>query len=637
VVAPLLGLALRQLAALAGLTAASWLIGAWLIGPLPLRRGAERCAFATAAGLAALATLFFALGVAGALTPGAIYLVAALASLAALAGRRLVRGHPDEPAAPGWGGRDVRLLAVLLAALLLPTFALSLYPPQGFDETTYHLPFAAAFARSHRLVVVAELIFPVLPQLLDLLLTAVLATAGDTASHAVQFLCLIVSTVAVGAAADRFAGRAAALLAGAIWLSNPMIHYQAATSYVDLGFALFALIAIIAWDLGLTEDHRAWWLAGGAFAGCAAGTKHMGLLWVALLAAATLCVAPRGRRWRSAALFAAATAVTLAPWYLRLYLETGNPIFPLLSNIFSGAGSRLEHAVGQPLDQGWRLSAEWLGRRMARSLRDPWGIIGLPWHVAFDRARYNFQSPLSPYYLGLIPLIAWQARHDRRLRRWLVLVVLYALLWTAYEPRFQLPSVALLAIGGGIALARVLEHPLLRRWVDRRRLTAIALLLAAPGPAYAAWKVARQGVPPATPAARSRYLERALSGYAAVELLNRECGSSYTLYGINVENLTYYVQGRFLGQRGGPFRQGQVAPLLRDAAALHRALERWDVDYLLVKPYSGERRDPAPAQPVLDDPEAAAPYFRAVPTTGAQLFEVLDGRGGRRAGCRNAA
>ncbi|HZI64631.1 MAG TPA: hypothetical protein VFE44_07605, partial [Thermoanaerobaculia bacterium] len=203
-------------------------------------------------------------------------------------------------------------------------------------------------------------------------------------------------------------------------------------------------------------------------------------------------------------------------------------------------------------------------------------------------------------------------------------------------PRFQLPSVALLSVGGAIALVRLLARTLLRPWLDRRRLTAIALLLAAPGPAYAAWKIARQGIPPATPAARSSYLERALSGYSAVELLNRECGSSYTLYGINVENLTYYIQGRFLGQRVGPYRQGQVAPLLGDAPALHRALAQWNVDYLLVKPYSGERRDPPPAEPVLDDPEAA-PYFRAVPTPGAQLFEVLDGRGGRRAGCRIAA
>ena len=633
----LLGLVLRQAAALAVLAAASWLVGAWLVRPLALRRGPEHYAFATAAGLAALANALFGLGLLGWLTPLAIYLLAALAAVAASASLLAARrGAPvtDSPTARQERG-DHALLALLLPVLLAPTFALGLYPPHGFDETVYHLPFAAAFAESHRLVVVAEHLFPVLPQLLNLLFTAVLATAGDTASHTVQFLCLAVSSAAVYAAAERFAGRAAALLAAAVWLSNPLVHYQASTSYIDLGFALFALLAVVAWEIGLGEDRRAWWVAAGAFAGCAAATKHLGLLWVALLTAMALAVAPRGRRWRSAALFCAGAAVTMAPWYLRLYLETGNPVFPVLSNLFSTGGSRLELAAGQPLDEGWRLSSQWLARRISRTLTDPWAIIGLPWHAVFDRARYNFQSPLSPYYLGILPLMVWQARHDRRLRRWLVLVALYALLWTT-DPRYQLPSAALLAVAGGIVFARVLERPLLRRWRERRRLLALALLLAAPGTGYAAWKVARQGAPPATPAARSRFLQQTLTGYAAVELLNRECGEAYTLYGLNVENLAYYVQGRFLGHRGGPYRQRLVAPLLPDARALHGALGRWRVDYLLVRSFSGERRDPASEEAVLDAPGAEA-YFRRVPTPEGQLFEVLDGRGGHQASCRIGA
>ncbi len=624
----LLGLVLRQGAALAGLAAASWLIGAWVVDRLPLRRGAERYAFATAAGLGALALLCFVLGVAGALHPIAIGVATTLAALGALVARRR-RRRSAEPVAPGDQRGDILLLAVLL----IPTFVFSLYPPQGFDETVYHLPFAAAFADNQRLVLLPELIFPILPQLLDVLFGALVATAGDTASHTVQFLCLIASTAAVYGAADRFAGRPAALLAAAIWLSNPMVHYQAGTAYVDLGFALFALLAAVGWEIGLSEGRRGWMAAAGAFAGLAAGTKHVGLVWAALLTLGAVLCAPRGRRWRSAFIFAAAAGVTLAPFYARLYYETGNPVFPMLPDLFPATGSRLERASGVPLAAAGRLSVPRLVDWLLAGWRGP--VWTLPWDAAFNRARFNFQAPLSPYYLGLLPLLAWQAWRDRRLRRWLVLVVAYALLWSAHDPRFQLPSAALLAVGGGIAVTRLLARPGLWSGLQARRLTVAALLLAAPGSAYAAWKVVRQGAPPATAAARSRYLERALSGYTSVELLNRACGSSYTLYGINVENLDYYVHGRFLGHRTGPFRQGQVAPLLDDPRALHAALAGWRVDYLLVKPYSGERRTPGPAPPVLDDPDAAS-YFRAVPARGAQLFEVLDGHGGRRAACRVA-
>lgn len=629
-------LVLRQQAALAVLTTVAILWGrramALVLGSAPPWSGLEDWGFAAGLGLAALGTVLFLLGLVGGLTPLAVVLLAASSVVMWRTGGARKPAAVVTPA--GRGALLLRALpfgALLAGALLvLPAFVLSLYPPNAFDETTYHLPLAAAFARSHHLVPVPEVLYPVSPQLLELLFTALLLTAGDVATHTVQFLCLGATTVAVFAAGERFAGRRAGAVAAALWLANPLVHYQAASAYVDLGLTLFCFLAIMAWERWREEGALRWLVASGALIGSAAATKHLGLLWLALLALATWIAAPRGRRWTTTALYLAGAGVTLGPWVARSLWETGNPIFPLLSSWFPGTGSRLEQAAGMSLSTAWLGSGQWAANTLS-ALRHPWTLLALPWRAAFDRASFHLQAPLSPYPLLLLPLIAWQAPRDRRLRRWLLLIVAYAALGTTAELRFQLPSVALFAVAGGIAVMRALDTPPLARWARPASVAVMALAIAALGPLYASYKIWRHGPPPATAAAREAFLVRELPGYRAIQLLNQRCGASYTVFAFDAENLTYYAQGRFLGQRGGAFAQRPLAPLRRDPGRLDAALSRWEVDDLLV---NHPRPDAAVPFAVEAGGEQLARWFLPVPTgpwPGPELFVLLDGQGLPRA------
>jgi hypothetical protein len=619
-------LVLRQLLALAVLTTVASLWGrramALILGPTPPRNRLEDWGFAVALGLATLGTVLFLLGLLGGLTPLAVVLLAASSVLA-----WRTEGAREAASVVAPVGRGTLLLGALL---VLPAFVLSLYPPNGFDETTYHLPLAAAFAHSHHLILVPDVLYPLSPQLLELLFTALLLTAGDVATHTVQLLCLGAITAAVFAAGERFAGRRAGVVAAALWLANPLVHYQAASAYVDLGMTLFCFLAIMAWERWREGESLRWLAAAGALAGSAAATKHLGLLWLALLALATWAAAPRGRRWTAAALYLVSAGATLAPWAARSLWEAGNPVFPLLSGWFPGTGSRLEQAVGVPLAAAWLGSRHWAADTLA-TVRQPWTLLALPWRAAFDRASFHLQAPLSPYPLMLLPLVAWQALRDRRMRRWLVLIVAYAALGTTADLRFQLPSAALFAVAGGIAVMRALDRPRLARWARPASVAALALAIAALGPLYASYKVWRHGPPPATAAAREAFLLRELPGYRAIQLLNQRCGASYTVFAFDAENLTYYARGRFLGQRGGPYAQSLLAPLRHDPGRLDAALSGWGVDDLLV---NHPLRDAAVPFAAEAGREPLARWFRPVlagPWPTPELFVLLDGQGRPRA------
>jgi hypothetical protein len=616
-------LLLTQLAAFAVLTAASLSLGSWVTAPLPLRLPLERFAFATAAGLGGLATALFLLGLAGLLAP---LPVAAVAAAAALCGRRTVGGAAAPVAAPP------RRRELALAALLVtPALVLSLYPPIGFDATTYHLPTAAALARAGRLELIPEQLFPVFPQLAEVLFAGVLVLATDAAVHTVQYLCLAAVTAAVWAAGERWGGPRAGLLAAALWLANPLVHYQAASAYVDLVMTLFALLAAVAWERWREEERVEWLLACGAFGGLAAATKYQGLIWLGLLGVATL-LAGRRRRFASVALLSAAAAATLCPWYLRIIALTRNPLFPLLSQWFPGTGSRWEAVAGPGAGRAWAAGRGFGGTILA-STWPPWRLFTLPWRLAFDRAGFSHQSLLSPWYLVVVPLAILFASRDRRLLRWLALVTAYAALGGATDPRFMLPCAALLAIAGGLCGARLLRQaaasprepgvpPVARAprapelWV-----TLLALALAAPGPLYACYRLARLGPVPTTRPSRDAFLTRELPGYELVRWLNDRCGGSYVLYALGAENLAYYVRGRFLGQVGGPFAQRRVAPLLTEPEQLYAMLSQWGAQYLLLRP-----REATPP-----DPHFTA-RFRSLRVAGDdELFALRPGQAGPKA------
>jgi len=233
-----------------------------------------------------------------------------------------------------------------------------------------------------------------------------------------------------------------------------------------------------------------------------------------------------------------------------------------------------------PLDQLPRS----LGRRVFDVARRPDELARFAWNAAFVPARFDRQAPLSPWSLALAPLAAFFAIRDARLRRWLLLVLGYALLWTTLQPRFQLVGAAVLSLAGAAALERTAAAlPRFGRLLSRRRATAlVALALVATGPLYATYKVVKRGMPPTDRAERDAYLDRELAGWAGITWLERERGSSYSVFALGASNLTDFASGRVRGQSRGPWRAQLVKPFLKRPRELHGALRAMGVDYLLV-------------------------------------------------------
>jgi len=589
----LIVLGVLQFLTLAIALAAAFAAGAPVADRLAPRAGAERFALAVACGLGAWGTALFWLGLAGGLRRAVVFALAAFAvgSLAVGLRRRSALGRAVEG-----GGSRLAFAAVALA--LVPAFVGTLYPPTSFDVTAYHLPFARAFVAAGRLVATPDLVFEIFPQLAETLFAALLAaTRSDLSPALVQLIAVGAIALLLFAAGERWFSRRAGLWAAALWLAHPLVHFQAASADVDAVQALFVLLAVFAWERWRDEAARArravaWLALAGAATGCGAATKYLGLFWVALLAAATLLARPAASgpgRIRATALFALAATLVAAPWYVRIWSATGNPIHPLFEGHAARADAPPDAMVSQWMSTFGQASMESLpaalGQRLVDVVRRPGQLARFAWRASFAPKRFDRQAPLAPWALVLTPLAALFAFRDARLRRWLLFVLGYALFWTTLQPRFQLSGAVLLALAGAGALERLASSvPRIGRLLDRRRAAALlALGFLAPGPAYALYKVAKhRAAPPTTPATREAFLDRELEGYAGLAWLERERGSGYTVFLLGPSNLTDFATGRVRGQARGRWRVGLVRPFLNRPPAFHRALRAMDCDYLLV-------------------------------------------------------
>lgn len=571
----------KHLLVLLVLAATAWVAGRTALRRLDSGEGWERLAVPAALGLTILAHLFLALGFCGLLSRGPVLLVvAAVHALGYRAWREVIGALRRK-----WG-----------LAALTPLFAFALYPPTAFDETLYHLPYAKAFARSGGVPFLPDLRSPVFPQLEEILQAAVLLLAGDVATHLVQLLAALLTAALLAGWGRRLGSTAAGWLAAGLFLGNPIVTHLAGTGYVEAGLALFAAAALYSLDRWRTSQSRVGWLVLAAvFAGSAAGVKYQGLYFVGLALLGALWMATE-RRWQSLGVAVLGVLAVLAPWYGRIVYYTGSPVFPFFPGIYPAP----------PSPWAWEPGTLTVARSPEELLL---AFLRLPWDVVFHRSALGNQPPFSPVWLLGLPLLALGFVREARMRWLLAPVAVYALIFLLALPpdaRYLVPVLPLMSLALGLAVASR---------VSPRLAAALALVVFLPGWLYAGYRIWLQGPVPVSTQAREEYLIRQLPVYPALRFLNRSQGDRYTVYAFHAENMTYFADGRFLGDWNGPARFARVQPLVPHPEALWRELRRLGVTHLLVPEGKGVR-------PPEGDPAFQRLFRRVYSDSASVVYEV---------------
>lgn len=328
---------LLWLAILTGACACGRQIRAWLRATGEAR--ALEVAYDTALGLGVLAYLVLGLGLVGLLYPWALALAAL--SLYAVGWRQipeLVRWLREAR----WpAGRLDSLLWATLVVCAVAALVRNLVPPSSdeWDTLVYHLTAPKQFLQAHRIYFIEHDHHTNFPFNMEMLYLLGLGLHSDRLAKLFHLATYVLCVLALCGAGHslREPGKGtdtsnAMGAAGAVAFATiPVVAWEAGTAYIDLGLALYGLLAVLAWSEWRQGRGRGWLVAAGLLAGLAFGVKMTGLLVVLFVCGATLLTEAWRRQARQAVastLLLGAIAVGLAsPWYIKTYVYTGNPVF----------------------------------------------------------------------------------------------------------------------------------------------------------------------------------------------------------------------------------------------------------------------------------------------------------------------
>lgn len=372
-----------------------------------------------------------------------------------------------------WRARPRGTVAALLA--LLFTLGPALSYPSGWDELVYHIVLPRRWLADGRPAFYPDLPYSGFPSLGETLFWLAARVECLIAPRLISWGCWMLGLGLTYRLIRRAlpGGSGVALLL--TFALCPALLLISANCYVETLLLMnFAGMLVVLWPSSGSSGEAATsradaspWVVG-LLVGGAAAVKLTGMM---MMATPLVCAALRVRdaaSLRQAMRFVVASllmaAVVASPFYLRTWLETGNPFYPYFATWIGGDPVRVEMS-----EYRHTITGRFGGKSPAL-------FVLSPWLLAFEDALYDgtfgWQSWLL---LGLAAWAIWRAAQERRLRAvsgGIVLAVIFYTAWfaTSQQARFAISAALPVLLLATDALARMSAFP--------RRLAVAALAAA---------------------------------------------------------------------------------------------------------------------------------------------------------------
>jgi hypothetical protein len=249
--------------------------------------------------------------------------------------------------------------SLLLGALLYGLWHISilaLAPPLEWDVITYHLVIPKLYLQAGRIFEIPWLLHSHWPHMVELLYSLPLLWRADRSAALLHLSFALGIVAAIYSVAHRLWGSRAAWISASAMIAQPLFLRFSGTAHVDAAWTLFSFLSIVcAWQWA-SDRETPWLVASGLFGGLAVCTKLLaGLEFLPLAAWIITRSGPRQGRVRSGCQFLLSGGVLIAPWILKTWFWTGNPIWPFFPHGFGGSW-------GAPLfEASYRANFSWSG------------------------------------------------------------------------------------------------------------------------------------------------------------------------------------------------------------------------------------------------------------------------------------
>jgi len=316
-------------------------------------------------------------------------------------------------------------IALTIVLVVLGIALMASVPPVSRDALTHHLAIPKLYLAHGGLVELPDIPFSYYPMNLDLLYVAALATGNDILPKFIHFLFGLLTAGLIYRYLRQRIDRLFGLTGALLWISLPIVVRLSSEVYVDLGLGFFSMAAVyslIRWSESSKGDRHLIW--AGVWTGLALGTKYNALLMLATLAAMIpflyLRLKTQGsskenqagdrispartgksglRPLANAIVFTSVALTVFSPWAIRNIHLKGNPVYPMLQNIFNGRNAQPQDEWSHTATMVQDTSNTVMVRRLV--FKESFEYIALlPLRVFFEGQDDNprhFDGKLNPF------------------------------------------------------------------------------------------------------------------------------------------------------------------------------------------------------------------------------------------------
>lgn len=338
-------------------------------------------------------------------------------------------------------------------------FILNLTPPISRDALIHHLAIPKLWIKQGGFYEIAWAEYAYYPMNIDLLYTVCLYFKNDIAPKFIHLAFGIGTSLLIYLYLKPKFSRNWGVLGLLIFITTPVVVWLSTSAYVDLGMTFFitgSVLAFIKWRD--TEYIKFKWLLISAIGmGIAIGSKYNALIaWFILNLMLVLSYVRDTRRQTGALqygiLFFLITILIASPWYLKNYLQTGNPFYPLFNGFFKSLNhhSIQEAVVGQTIKKTGQIS--FFKMREVMYGESFWETLLIPIRMFFqgkDNSYRYFQGSLNPILIIFLPFVFVNKRYGKDKIFFVCFTAIFifmAYFLTEKQVRYLLPVTPFLAI-----------------------------------------------------------------------------------------------------------------------------------------------------------------------------------------------
>jgi len=351
---------------------------------------------------------------------------------------------------------------LLLAAVILVAAFSSLSPPIKNDTLYYHLGLPKLWAGDGGIRFYPTIAFSATALNSELLLTPIVAFVSPEAA---QFFTCIVGLMVMfllGRGFNRLTGGSpvlALLALGSVPLFVSGLT-DAKNDYLAAGFALCSFLFYIDY---VDTDKTKQIIFAGIFAGLAASTKANAIIYVISI---FLVLLVARHKTKDIALFGVAAILLGLPWYLKAYIQTGNPFYPFYNNLFD---SVYWHPVFDSFNKATNVRLE--SQSLVNFITSPFRLVYFP---------DIFRGRIGPAILIFLPLLFFIKQIPRIIYKALLVSLIFYVLWYIAWPnaRYLTPVIPLMALAAAIIIDRLFKIGRLPGYIA---VAGLSLLIAASG------------------------------------------------------------------------------------------------------------------------------------------------------------